>query len=259
MHESIEIGPCRLILGDCLTVMPTLEPVDHVITDPPYEDSMHVAKKGSRWIRTDGHKEMAALDFSSIADIRVPATREMARLSKGWLLVFCTPEGVAAWRDEIEAAGARYKRAGVWVKPDAAPQFNGQGPAMGVEMIVAAWCGPGHSRWNGGGKRGVWTCCTRLRSREGTHPTEKPAPLIAELVGDFTQEGEIILDPFMGSGTTGVAAVKNGRRFIGIERDPRYFEVARRRIEKALSEDMLVTWKQDSMLVSPAVAGRAAR
>lgn len=246
--RTVTIGTATLIHGDCLEIMPTLDQVDHVITDPPYEDHMHVSKKGARGLRKDGYASPAALDFASITDIRRPATREMVRLCSGWLLAFCTPEGVAAWRDELEANGAKYKRACVWVKPDASPQFNGQGPAMGAESIVAAWCGKGHSRWNAGGKRGVWTCCTNLRSREGTHPTEKPAPLMAELVVDFTFEGQTVLDPFMGSGTTGIACIKNGRRFVGIEKDDRYFELACRRLEKAQAEDMLVTWKQGALV-----------
>ena len=233
-------GRITLFQGDCLEVMPTLDPVDHVMTDPPYEDAMHNAKKGGRGIRTDGKRELEGLDFASISAIRDPAAREMIRLSGGWLLVFCTPEGVAPWRDAIEAHGARYKRACVWVKPDAAPQFNGQGPAMGAEMLVTAWCGKGYSRWNGGGKRGVWTALVNSKSREGTHKTEKPLKLMAELLKDFTDEEQTILDPFMGSGTTGVACVLGRRRFIGIEREARYFDLSCRRIERAIREDLFV-------------------
>ena len=244
------IGPCTLYEGNCLTVMPDLESVDHTISDPPYEDHMHVNKKGARGLRKDGYAEPEGLDFASITDIRVPATAEMVRLTAGWLLAFCTPEGVAAWRDAIEAAGAKYKRACVWVKPDASPQFNGQGPAMGAENFVAAWCGTGYSRWNGGGKRGVWTCNTNSRGRDGTHPTEKPLRLMSDLVVDFTNVGQTILDPFMGSGTTGIACLKEGRKFIGIEKDPKYFDLACRRIEKALAEDIFVLseWKQGDLI-----------
>jgi site-specific DNA-methyltransferase (adenine-specific) len=219
--------------------MPGLAPVDHVITDPPYEAHMHAAKRGekafgsARRIRTDGHANPPPVDFASIEGVREGAAREMARLSQGWLLAFCTPEGIAPWRDAIEAAGARYKRACFWHKPDGAPQFNGQGPAMAVEAFVAAWCGPGFSRWNAGGRRNLWTCVTNGKDRDGTHPTEKPRALMGELIADFTRPGETILDPFMGSGTTGVASADYGRAFIGIEVDPRYFDVACRRIEQA--------------------------
>jgi site-specific DNA-methyltransferase (adenine-specific) len=129
---------------------------------------------------------------------------------------------------------AKYKRACVWVKPDAAPQLNGECPAMGTEHFIASWCGTGRALWNGGGKRGVYTHLVNPMDRESTHPTEKPWRLVAELIQDFTQPNDLICDPFMGSGTTGVACVKLGRRFIGIEMDPKYFDLACRRIEDQL-------------------------
>ncbi|OCC05150.1 hypothetical protein BA190_09555 [Labrys sp. WJW] len=229
--------------------MPTLDPVDHVFSDPPYEDDVHDAKAHAKALRKDKGPNLKEIDFASITGIRDAATKEMVRLSNGWLLVFCTPEGVAAWRDAIETHGAKYKRACVWVKPDAAPQFNGQGPAQGAEMMIAAWAGRGHAKWFAGGKRGVWTCNTNSRGRDGTHPTEKPVKLMTDLIFDFTSMGQTLLDPFMGSGTTGIAAAKNGRRFIGIEKDPRYFDLACRRIEKAIAEDMFIEeWKQGELL-----------
>lgn len=93
--------------------------------------------------------------------------------------------------------------------------------------------GGGHARWNAGGKRGVYTHLVNNLERHGEHPTEKPRRLMAEIIADFTNPGETILDPFMGSGTTGVAAVRLGRRFIGIEQNERYFEIACKRIEDA--------------------------
>ncbi|WP_161831378.1 site-specific DNA-methyltransferase, partial [Pseudovibrio sp. POLY-S9] len=147
--KRVEIGDATLYHGNCLDILPSLEAASHVIKDPPYEDHMHNTKKGARGIRKDGGKELQGLDFASINDIRDDIAKLCVSLCDGWLIAFATPEGVAPWRDALEAAGARYKRACVWVKPDAAPQFNGQGPAMGAEMIVTAWCGSGVSRWNG--------------------------------------------------------------------------------------------------------------
>jgi site-specific DNA-methyltransferase (adenine-specific) len=238
MAEKVEIGDATLHCCDCLELLPTLGRVDHVITDPPYEEHMHAAKRGrknygaQRRIRTDGNANPPPVDFVSIDGIREKTAELAASLCEGWMLVFCTPEGVAPWRDAIEAAGVRYKRACVWVKPDSAPQFNGQGPAMGAEMFVSAWCGSGFSRWNGGGRRNVFTHCVNGGERTGRHPTEKPVPLMAELVGLFTNPNEIILDPFMGSGTTGVAALRLGRQFVGIEKDPKYFYLACERLAK---------------------------
>jgi site-specific DNA-methyltransferase (adenine-specific) len=251
-YREEQIGDCSLILGDCREVLPNLNRVGAVITDPPYEAHMHAAKRGvkvygaQRRIRIDGYANPAVVDFASIDGVREVVMPLMAGLCCGWLLIFCTPEGVAAWRDEIEAVGARYKRACIWVKPDSAPQFNGQGPAMGAEMFVSAWCGSGVSSWNGGGRRNVFTYPTNSADREGTHPTEKPVALMSELVYLFTKIEESVLDPFMGSGTTGVACVKLGRKFIGIEREQKYFDIACRRIEQA--------YKQPDMFVESSLA-----
>lgn len=237
-----------LYRGDCRAVLPTLGPVDHTISDPPYEKHMHDAKRekkafgAQRRIRLDGHANPPPVNFASIDGVREEVTEPLIALTSGWFLMFCTPEGVAPWRDAIEAAKAKYKRACIWVKPDSAPQFNGQGPAMGAECFVTAWCGPGFSSWNGGGRRNVFTHLTNQSNRHGEHPTEKPLSLMLELIELFTNPGDTILDPFMGSGTTGVAAVRLGRKFIGIEQDARFFDISRERIADALSRpDMFIS------------------
>ena len=238
-----KIGDCTLYLGDCLTVLPTLATVDSVITDPPYEAIMHKAKvSASRRIRSDGRPDIKPLDFDCIDDIRDDIANLIAGMCDGWSLIFCTPEGVGRWADVINASNAKYKRACIWVKPDSTPQLNGQGPAMGYENIIASWCGTGHSRWNAGGKRGVYTHLTNSRDRHGTHPTEKPVRLMKELIADFTNQGDLIADPFMGSGTTGVACAQMGRKFIGIEKSREYFDIACKRIDDAYRQpDLLLS------------------
>lgn len=228
-----QIGDATLYLGDCLEILPSLGPVGHVITDPPYEAIMHAAKaSAARRLRTDGREEIKPLDFAAIDPIREQVARLVADICQGWALYFCAPEGVGRWADVINATPAKYKRACVWIKPDSTPQLNGQGPAMGAENFVAAWCGAGHARWNAGGKRGVYTHCTNPPDRDGAHPTEKPWRLMAELLGDFTGDGDLICDPFMGSGSTGVACARMGRRFVGIEINQTYFDAACRRLEQ---------------------------
>lgn len=236
------IGDCRLILGDSLDILPTISSVDHIIADPPYEAIMHASINGFKDLRTDGVNSTArSLGFDCIDAIRQDICNLYKQVCNGWVINFCTSEGVALWRDAIESSGIKYKRACVWVKPDAAPQFNGQGPALGHEMIVTAWAGKGHSRWNGRGKRGVFSHLVNPTDREGTHPTEKPVRLMKELVCLFTNPGELILDPFLGSGTTGIATLQTGRKFIGIEKDASFFELACRRIEKCHKQpDMLI-------------------
>lgn len=239
------IGGQRLILGDCLEVIPSLGHFDHIISDPPYERLMHDAKgAAARRIRTDGRQEIKPLDFSSIDGIRAPFVSLASEVCTGWFVAFCTPEGVGKWADEINSSSMKYKRACVWIKPDSTPQLNGQGPAMGAENFVCAWAGSGYARWNAGGKRGVYRHIVNPADREGSHPTEKPWRLFVEILTDFTNAGQSVLDPFMGSGTALVACQKLGRSGTGIEIDPEYFEVACRRVDE--------TARQPDLFVAPA-------
>lgn len=227
------IGNAVLYLGNCLDVIPALGRVDHVIGDPPYEARLHAARAHLSNLRKDKGPELREIDFDAIDDIRGPFVELAASCCDGWLIAFCTAEGVRPWAETINASTMKYKRACAWVKPDSTPQLNGQGPAQGFECFVAAWNGQGHAKWNAGGKRGVYTYLVNNPERHGQHPTEKPRRLMAEIIGDFTSPGQVILDPFMGSGTTGVAAVQMDRTFIGIEREAKYFDIACKRIDDA--------------------------
>ncbi len=233
------IGNCELYLGDCLEIMPALGEVDHVISDPPYEDELHKAMGRIR--RNDGREMVNDLGFDGVNASRADITKAVVQASKGWAILFTLAEGVRAWRDELQSSGAKYDTCLAWVKPDSTPRMNGQGAARGFECAVTAWCAKGYRSWNSGGKRGIYTHLTNHRDRDGRHPTEKPIPLMKEIVGDFTNLEQTILDPFMGSGTTGVACAQMGRRFIGIEMNEAHFSVACERIRKAYAQpDMFV-------------------
>lgn len=216
---------------DCFDVIPK---VNHIITDAPYEQRSHDATGRIR--RSDGTKPPSALSFAGVDELRCDVVRLAKEKGSGWALFFCTTEGVAAWRDEIEKQGLSYKTPCIWVKPDAMPKFNGQGPAHGHECIVTCWGGSGYSSWNGGGRRGVFTHLVNPPDREGTHQTEKPIALMLELVTLFSNAGELICDPFTGSGSTGIACIKSGRRFVGCEINESYFDLACRRLSQTTKQ-----------------------
>jgi site-specific DNA-methyltransferase (adenine-specific) len=239
MSRVETIGDCTLYLGDCLEILPTLGKVDAVVTDPPYEARMQELHAAFKLRRTDGGPQRQGLNFESVRDIRAPFLDQVKRINEGWLLAFCNVEGVGEWRAAILERGMKFKTTCIWNKPDATPKLNGQGPALSYECFTTTWCGTGHANWNGGGKRGVFTYPTNNAEREGTHPTEKPVALMKELVSLFTDYDELVLDSFMGSGTTGVACAALGRRFIGIEQHEAYFDIAVRRIEDAYRQPRL--------------------
>ena len=236
------IGDAVLYLADCREVLPTLGTVDHVISDPPYESSLHDSKNSLRGpVRVDSGPDLKGLDFAPIDAIRDDVVDLVSAICDGWFIAFCTVEGVWKWAEAINASPMKYRRACIWVKPDSTPQLNGQGPAQGAECFVTAWAGRGHAKWYAGGKRGVYRHTVNPPDRQGEHPTEKPWRLFAEILNDFTISSETILDPFMGSGTTGVACARLGRSFIGIEQDPKWFDLSCRRIEQAYKQpDMFI-------------------
>lgn len=234
-----------LYLGDSNLVLDALGPFDHCISDPPFEAEAHTMRRRKLGrSKGNGAREIdeAALPFEMISpETRVTVTQLLGSLVGGWVLAFCQAEAVADWRAAFEASGITYKRAMVWIKPDGMPQFSGDRPGMGYESIACGWAGAGKSVWNGGGRHGVFTFNKNDGIGPAPHPTTKPISIMSELVRLFTNPGQHIIDPFAGSGTTGVACVKAGRRFTGVEIEPHYFDIACRRISDALSRpDMFV-------------------
>lgn len=224
-----QIGAATLYLADAVDIMPTLGEVDSIITDPPYDARTHANARSLR-----ERKIVSTIDFDSFTEERfIEFCRNAVTQAKRWVVMSC------AWRHaaELEKAGLPLVRFGVWHKPNGAPQFTGDRPGVGWEAI-AILHREGKKHWNGGGHHAVWVC----NIEQGEHPTQKPLKLLLDWVAKFTDEGETVLDPFMGSGTTGVACMKLGRRFIGIEKRADYFELACRRIEAAHAQrDLFVS------------------
>ena len=213
--------------------------VSHVITDPPYSEHTHAKVRRGGSIHapdneTPGKPKRAVissetvLGFAALAEgEREACAAQFARLVTRWVLVFTDQEGAHPWMTANVAAGLQHVRIGQWVKLNATPQFTGDRPATGCEAIVIAHP-PGRKRWNGGGTHAVWTHTIASGARE--HTTPKPLSLMLELVELFTDPGDVVLDPFAGSGTTGVACLRLGRRFIGYEKDAKYARVAQDRL-----------------------------
>ena len=234
-----KIGDQTLILGNSLEVMPTLGMFDHLISDPPYEQRLHDSKSKKRKLRSDQGNELLQLNFKGIDEIRDEFVFISSQIVSKWFIVFCTVEGTTLWADAINESQMKYKRACAWIKPDSTPQLNGQCPAQGFECFVTAWCGQGHSIWNSGGKRGVYTHLVNSNDRDGRHPTEKPHRLMSEIIKDFVKPEETIIDPFMGSGTTLLSAHRMGVSATGIEKNKDYYEVAVERLKREYTQSSL--------------------
>ena len=212
MREEI-IGRARLILGDCREVLPTLPKVDAVVTDPPYGIGEAAGKNKTRSIAA------AAKDYGNDDWDNQPIAPDLMAAVRGagrWNVIFggnyydCPP--AKCWL--------------VWDK------VNGESDFADCEL---AWTNlPKAVRLI----RYMWNGMLREKgASRGDHPTQKPIEVMKWCISHLPEPSATILDPFMGSGTTGVAALQMGRAFIGIEREERYFEAAVRRLRETNGDD----------------------
>ena len=208
-REEILADGIRLINGDCREILPTLPKVDAVVTDPPY--GVNFQYEG----RSDGDDGYAEWCRGWFSDLR--------KCSDGAIAISC---GIANLTD--------------WAKPDWV--FCWHKPAsMGR-------CAVGFNNWEPVLLYGKAAGCVVdvftapiIVDESIDHPCPKPVNWAKNIISRISKMDQTILDPFMGSGTTGVAAVKLGRKFIGIEIEPKYFDIACRRIDEALKQpDMFI-------------------
>ena len=222
MGRIERIGNATLYLGDCREILPTLPKVDAVITDPPYADRTHKMAKTNKGA---GHGK-TLVTFAALSDEDFAAClSEWLAAATGWCVATCDYRHARLAFDMPE-----FVRLGAWVKPNPMPQISADRPGQGFESVLILHAGKVKKAWNRGGGAGVWTFNV-IDSAEVS--TQKPLPLLRAFVSDFTVPGNSVCDPFMGSGTTGVACVEAGRSFVGVEVDPERFEIACRRIEDA--------------------------
>lgn len=227
--------------GDCREVLPSLSwTVDHVITDPPFGKHVYERLRGPKTHKGSGTparmgignhqyssrsiEALGAEVIGSIDEMLADVAQQISNHVTRWAIVFSDVESCHLWREELEDAGMRYVRTGAWVKTDPMPQFSGDRPSVGFEPATICHA-QGLMRWNGGGHAATWIHGIAKTNRPD-HPCPKPLPLMRDLVGLFTDPGDVILDPFMGSGTTLVAAKSLNRQAIGIEIEEKYCEVA---------------------------------
>jgi site-specific DNA-methyltransferase (adenine-specific) len=192
--------------------------VDVVISDPPYDERTHA---GGRHNSKDGPVAVQ-VEFPPVDPVEVGPP--LICISRRWCVLFCAVEQLGHYQ---EACGNEYIRGGIWIKTDPTPQISGDRPAVwgdGVAILHRS----GRKRWSRGGHPCKWVCGVERKERH--HQTPKPVPLMLALVSDFSDPGELVWDPYCGSGTTGVACMRLGRRFLGHEMQPHYAKIAAERL-----------------------------
>lgn len=214
MSRLETIGRATLYLGDCRDILPTLGKVDAVVTDWPYGIGEAAGKNASR-----GNVAVAK-DYGNATWDNVPIAPdlvEMVRAAGRWNVLFggnyYALPATSCWL--------------VWDKQNTGDFADAELAWTNLPKAVRLI-------------RYMWNGMLRAHGEpRGDHPTQKPVGVMKWAIGHLPEPNQTILDPFMGSGTTGVAAVQMQRDFIGIEREPTYFDIACKRIEDAQRQGSL--------------------
>lgn len=204
--------------NDCMKILPTLDSksVDLVVTDIPYGEVNR--KHGSLRKLDKGKADIVTFDLDMLVS-------ELTRVTKGSIYIFCGTEQVSDIRKTL-VQNKMSTRLCIWEKTNPSPMNGDKIWLSGIECCVFGRFP--NATFNEHCKNTVfrYPC-----GRNKLHPTQKPLELIEKLVLASSNEGDTVLDPCMGSGTTGVACKKNNRRFIGIEMDREFYNIASHRIE----------------------------
>lgn len=234
-----------MINTDCLPYLTKLPDhcVDFILTDPPYNLAQYSTGNMKFQWRTDINNDLAEWDKNFVpTDFK----DEFIRILKptGNLFAFCSYNLIGKWHEAFDPLFDTFQFF-VWHKTNPVPKFRKAGFLNSCELIVCMW-NKGHT-WNFGKQIEMHNffessiCMRPERLKAPKHPAQKPVKLLKHLINIASYRGDVILDPFMGVGSTGVAALEMDRKFIGIEIDRHYFEAAEKRLRRIRPSSISMT------------------
>ncbi len=229
----------RIILGDCREVMRSLPKkcIDLLLTDPPYNISndAEIVRNGGKF----GVAKSISMNFGEWdRNVIMPndwVPRAIETLTEnGVFISFYDKRHISHLCDLLEENGCFIRHIGTWHKLNPAPQARKVKWQIAGEMFVIATKNKGtghHYNYKEGQHHDVITTPICQGNERYDHPTQKPEALINPLIKWWSFEGDVVFDPFCGTGTIPAVAKKLGRRFIGVENDERYFSIAKARVD----------------------------
>lgn len=243
----------KLIIGDCIEIMSKAPAgcVDMIFADPPYFLSNNgITCHAGRMVSVNKGKWDASKGAVEDHEFVKKWLAECKRLLKpdGTIWVSGTLHIIYSVGYAMQELGYKILNDIIWEKPNPPPHLACRYFAHSTEIVL--WARKSQKarhffdyalmkKTNGGKQmKNVWRIKppSRHEKRYGKHPTQKPVGLLERIILASTRSGDLVLDPFLGSGTTGVAAIRQGRRFVGIEKEEEYISVARSRIEDIIAE-----------------------
>jgi DNA modification methylase len=234
-----------LVQGDCLKYLPKIsnESIDLVITDPPYNISEGTVPIYDTCYKERGHKESRKVQLNAewdkftdeeFLEIMYRFFDESYRILKpsGTLICFTSDRYLSYFRTYVRSLGMVYRQTCVWIKSNPVPQMRKVKFMHSTELFFFANKERGHDsfRWENGQRPNVFYHPIVAGRDRLDHPTQKPVWLFKELIKYFTREKDLVLDPFVGSGTTLEACRALNRNCIGIEISPEYIKLCKKRL-----------------------------
>ena len=217
----------KLYCDDCLNIMKQIEneSIDLMVTDPPY-----LIKYKTNHRKNKYHDFCSEILNDDNEQLIIDYIRECYRILKNntAMYMFCNCDKVDFFKKELENAGFKIKNMIIWVKNNwTAGDLKAQ---FGKQYEIIFLVNKGRKCFNGKRITDVWMF-DRISGKKQLHQNQKPVDLLKQCILKHSDENDIIFDGFMGSGSTCVACIETNRKFIGVELDKKYFEIAKERIE----------------------------
>lgn len=218
-----------LIQGDCLDIMKKMndESIDLIVTDPPY-----LINYKTNYRKNKEHDFCKEILNDGNYNLIHNYIQECYRILKNnsAMYIFCNCDKVDYFKQELEKANFKIKNMIIWIKNNwTAGDLQAQ---FGKQYEIIFLVNKGRKKINGKRLTDVWNF-NRVSGKKQLHQNQKPIELLEQCMLKHSEENDVIFDGFMGSGSTGVACINTNRQFIGIELDEKYFNIAKKRINKA--------------------------
>lgn len=234
-----EINKYLLINNDCFSVLKEIpdHSVDLILTDPPYNIAQYSTGNIRFDWRSDINNDLAEWDLKELKPQELVTEFKRILKPKGNIFIFCSYNIIGDYHKAFDPEFDTFQFM-VWHKTNPVPNFRKTSFLNSCELIVGCW-NKGHT-WNFTNQKdmhnfiesGICMGSERLKDKNGKnlHPTQKPVSILEKIVKIASNENDIVLDCFNGVGSTGVAALKNNRRYIGIEIDNAYMQATEQRL-----------------------------
>lgn len=244
MHkiEKIKTQKYTVVNGDCFNYLSQIpdNSIDLILTDPPYNIAQYSTGNIDLPGRSALNNDLAEWDLKPINPFDLLDDFKRIIKPDGNIFVFTSYNLIGKWHEAFDSEFDTFQFF-VWHKTNPAPKIFKNGFLNSCEMIACMW-NKGH-KWNFSNQRDMHNffespiCMKPERLSDPKHPAQKPVKLLEHIISIASNENDVVFDPFMGVGSTGVAALRNNRKFIGIEIEKDYFVAAERRLIEYVKTD----------------------